>query len=63
MPDYSLCADRKCPSRSTCRRYQTKADTVRQSWVAPIRDYGWERCALYELMPTPVPAKETVNAA
>ncbi len=49
MPDISMCADRRCPSRTTCYRSDlvTTPKAFWQAWGSFDRDEGADSCPSY----------------
>lgn len=50
MPDISMCADDKCPSRAECRRHEasgTRPSEFRQSYAFFKRSPKDRRCEYY----------------
>ena len=67
MPDISMCADRKCPSRGECHRYCAEPSQFLQSYGMFKRPEDQERCKYfwprrtYDLTLSEVDAKADVR--
>lgn len=47
MPDISMCADDKCPSRESCYRFKATPSKFLQSWGQFGRPDGDDKCSYY----------------